>query len=421
MLLDLLASAKQSLGSLLDFDLRAMHIHHGLSPNADKWAEFCTSACAALNVPLQVVHVEIPANSGLGIEAAARQARYAALLGELENHRPAHHILLAHHEDDQAETFLLQLLRGAGAKGLAAMAQVDAGRRLLRPVLEIPHAQLLAYAKERKLQWIEDESNANIRFDRNFCRHHILPVLEQRFPAAKATLARSAGHIAEAAGLLDDLAQLDAATAVEGKQLSLNAIASLSPARARNLLRWWLSSHQQPLPSSQRLQEMLHQLLGAKSDAMIKVAIDSARGVWLRRYQDLAYIEVNKPEMPIAMLWQGESELYLPDNSRLLFERKIGIGLAVERLSITRLRISSRIGGERFKPGLAKPTRTLKHLLQEANMPPWQRERLPLVYCDDTLAVVPNIGVASHLQAADYEMGLVISWVDDSGFVLNAL
>jgi len=405
-LLDLLVQARQSLQAVLDFDLHAMHVHHGLNPNADTWADFCTSTCAGLHIPLQVVHVDIPANSGLGIEAAARQARYAALFGQ-----PADYVLLAHHEDDQAETFLLQLLRGAGAKGLSGMAQYDAGRRLLRPLLNNPHAELVAYAKQRQLQWVEDESNQDIRYDRNFCRHQIMPVLEQRFPAAKTTLARSARHIAEAAGLLDELAQLDAVSIVQGHELNLDNLGSLSPARAANLLRWWLADQQQPLPSTQRLHEMLSQLLQAKSDAMIKVVIDSANGVWLRRYKGLAYIEYNKPEAAIAMTWQGENELQLPDGSRLVFAREKGKGLAVERLSISKLRISSRAGGERFKPDLARPTRTLKHLLQEANIPPWQRERLPLIYCDDALAIVPGIGVASHLQAADHESGLVVSWV----------
>jgi len=406
-LLDILVFARDALAKQsLDINLQAMHVHHGLSPNADAWAEFCTSICARHHIPLHIVHVAIPSDSGLGIEAAARQARYAALLDY-----PSDYVLLAHHEDDQAETLLLQLLRGAGVKGLSAMAQCDDGRRLLRPLLNVSHAELAAYAKKRKLQWIDDESNQDTRFDRNFCRHYVIPVLEQRFPAAKATLARSAGHIAEAAALLDELAQLDAAHCVQDQHLNIESLAKLSMARARNLLRWWLSSHQQALPSTQRLQEMLSQLLGAKSDAMIKVAIDSARGVWLRRYKNLAYIELNKPDTTLAMVWQGEAELYLPDQSRLLFDKQIGAGLAIERLGINKLRISSRIGGERFKPDVAKPTRTLKHLLQEANIPPWQRERLPLVYCDDTLAVVPNIGVASHLQANERELGLVISWI----------
>jgi tRNA(Ile)-lysidine synthase len=155
---------------------------------------------------------------------------------------------------------------------------------------------------------------------------------------------------------------------------------------------------------------MMRQLLGARGDAMVKIIIDAAKGVCLRRYQGLAYLEENGHDGPFALLWQGEDDLSLPDGSRLVFVRKKGVGLAFERLGINRLRIASRVGGERFKPDLAKPTRTLKHLLQEANIPPWQRERLPLIYCDDTLALVPGIGVECTLQARAEETGLTIVW-----------
>ncbi|MEO8418655.1 MAG: tRNA lysidine(34) synthetase TilS [Methylophilaceae bacterium] len=400
-LLELLALARRN----LNFDLRAMHIHHGLSPNADDWANFCSATCASLNIPLQIEHVQVPLNSGLGLEAAARNARYEALMRV-----PADYILLAHHEDDQAETLLLQLMRGAGAKGMSGMAKRDEGRRLLRPLLDIPRAELAAFAQHRSLQWVEDESNHDVGYDRNYCRHQILPVLEQRFPAAKHTLARSAAHSAEASQLLDELAEIDAAQYQQGQQLSLAGLTSLSEPRARNLLRWWLSSNQQALPGSHRLREMLRQLLSARTDAGVKIAVDSANGVWLRRYREFAYLEFNAVTLPIAMVWQGESELCLPDNSRLVFEQKTGCGLAFARLGINKLRISHRMGGERFKPELAKPTRTLKHLLQEANMPPWQRERLPLIYCDDVLAVVPGVGVACSMQAGEQEPGLVIVW-----------
>lgn len=403
-LLELLAELRSGIG----FDLSAMHVHHGLSPNADDWAKFCSDTCAALNVPIEIVHVSVAKDSGLGLEAAARNARYKALLGA-----DADYILLAHHQDDQAETLLLQLLRGAGAKGLSGMAMRDEERRLLRPLLDASRAELLAFAQQHHLQWITDESNDDISYDRNYCRHEIFPILEKRFPAAKQTLARSASHLAEAAMLLDELAQIDL---VQGqkqrcqKQLDLTVLANLSEPRARNLLRWWLTANRQPLPSTIRLQEMLHQLLTAKADARVKIAINSVESVYLRRYQGFAYLESNNNNLPIALVWQGEAELRLPDNSRLIFEKKSGCGLAFKRLGINKLRITHRAGGERFKPDLAKPTRTLKHLLQEANMPPWQRERLPLVYCDDVLAAVPGIGVECTMQARADETGMMILW-----------
>jgi tRNA(Ile)-lysidine synthase len=164
------------------------------------------------------------------------------------------------------------------------------------------------------------------------------------------------------------------------------------------------------LPSKERLDEILQQLLHAKADATIKLLIDG-QNASLRRYQGFAFVETVAEVPPIAMIWQGEPELQLPDGSKLLFERKQGHGLALDRLGIHKLRIANRKGGERFKPDLHRPTRTLKHLLQEANMPPWLRDRLPLIYFDDALAVVPNIGVSCLMQAAEHELGLLITWV----------
>ncbi|WP_254258514.1 tRNA lysidine(34) synthetase TilS [Methylovorus sp. MM2] len=404
-LLDILLSQKRS----SDFTLRAMHVHHGLSPNADAWAAFCQDVCQDASIPFELARVHVPLDSGIGIEAAARHARYTALIGD-----GADYIALAHHQDDQAETLLLQLFRGAGVKGLAAMAPVDIKRRLLRPLLGISRAELEAYAKERKLKWIEDESNLDEHYDRNYCRHTILPVLEERFPAVKEALARSAVHLAETAGLLDALAALDAAQYLvgNGKQLQLSGLKTLSNARARNALRWWFTSQGLPLPSANRLQEMLHQLLDAKPDAVLKLIVDSENGIWLKRYQGLAYLERGDDIQPLAMTWQGERELHLPDGSRLLFEEVLGAGLATRKLGMHKLRISHRVGGERFKPDAVRPTRTLKHLLQEAHIPPWQRERLPLVYADDTLVAVPNIGVSADCQAHGNEIGLVITWHD---------
>ena len=385
-----------------DFRLRAMHVHHGLSANADAWADFCRDTCATLGVPLDIVHVSVDKTSRLGIEAAARAARYRVLLGT-----GADWVLLAHHEDDQAETLLLQMLRGAGAKGLSAMAAVDPGRRLLRPLLDVSRAELAHYAKTHDLCWVEDESNADTAYDRNYCRHEILPVMARRFPAARATLARSARHLAEAAQLLDALAVMDATGAVEAGRLSISALAALDAPRARNLLRWWLSASEQAAPSTAALQEMLRQLVEARTDASVQLVLGDMR---VCRYRGFAYLEPNTVSLPLAMTWQREAELSLPDGSRLVFERQCGGGLAVVRLDVDKLQIRNRQGGERFQPDCRRPSRTLKHLLQEAAMPPWLRARLPLLYCGDKLAAVPAIGIACELQASEDEEGVEVYW-----------
>ena len=392
----------------LKFNLQAMHVHHGLSPNAEAWAEFCAKACAAYQVPIELEKVKVEKAGGLGVEAAAREARYQALFAA-----KADYILLAHHQDDQAETLLLQLLRGAGLKGLSAMASQDAVKNLLRPLLDVSRLEIEAYAKAAKLSWIEDESNLDTQYDRNYCRHQIMPAIKSRFPAAGETLARSASHIAEAADLLDALAQIDAQTCLLDGRMDIERLSALSLPRAKNVFRYWLSSMNFSMPSRDRLDDMLAQLINAGADAGIKIMLDKANDTYLRHYQGFAYIETNHPQhnSEIAMIWQGEDTLTMPDGTQLVFERKQGEGLAIDRLGGHKLRIASRQGGERFKPDLARPTRTLKHLLQEANMPPWLRERLPLVYLDDTLAVVPNIGVSCLMQATERDMGLVIRWV----------
>lgn len=386
----------------LAFDLHVIHVHHGLSPNADHWAAFCESICRDYGLLCKIERVTVDKKSGLGIEASARNARYQALMyGQFD------YLVLAHHQDDQAETLLLQLFRGAGLKGLSAMASISNDGRLLRPFLDIPRQHIEACAKAAKLSWIEDESNDDLYFDRNYCRHQLMPIIDARFPAASKTLARSASHIAEGACLLDELAEIDAKTYLVENTLKVDALKNLSRARAINLLRWWLSQSKVLMPSKSRLDEMFAQLCAAKSDTRLKVQLNN---VQLRRYQGFVYIEPEKPASNFDLLWQGEGKLVMPDGSNLIFEYTLGQGLAIQRLGVHKLRITNRLGGEKFKPDLNRPTRTLKYLLQEINMPPWQRERLPLVYLDDSLAVVPNVGVNCQMQAAGDEQGLVITW-----------
>lgn len=279
------------LRSRLKFDLSAMHVHHGISPHADAWAQFCADLCVRDQVPFEVVRVSVPRDSGLGLEAAARAERYRVLLG-----RSADAVMLAHHEDDQAETILLQLLRGAGVKGLAAMGEsserqpATGGREkpILRPLLNVSRAELLDYAKAHDLQWIEDESNLDLAYDRNFLRHHVLPQMEQRFPACRRTLARSASHLAEAAELLEEIAREDASKAVVDSKLNLAELGKLSASRANNLLRYWLTEVSGMNLSAARIADICRQLLDARIDARIGIKIGSRT---LRRKRSMAFME----------------------------------------------------------------------------------------------------------------------------------
>lgn len=400
-LLHLLAAARASHG----FRLEALHVNHGISPNAALWAEFCTRLCHGYAVSFAAAEIEVPRDSGLGIEAAAREARYRILLSQ-----SADALILAHHRDDQAETVLLQLLRGSGVKGLAAMPEhyqkSASSMPILRPLLDVARCELESYARAHALEWVEDESNLDLAYDRNFLRHHVFPEIEKRFPAARTTLARSAGHFSEAAALLDEIAVADAAQYVDAGHLNIAGLRMLSAARGRNLLRFWLSGYLSAPPSTRRLQELHRQLINARQDARLLVKV---RGGEVRRYRDHAIFETNPGVAPVHLSWQGEPEIQLPTGV-LTFRRALGQGLSVAHTP-GRLEIRSRTGGERFRPNGKRPTRSLRHLLQEAGIPPWERAALPMIYAEERLVAVPGVGVACDLQAAPDEEGWLIGWM----------
>lgn len=404
-LLHLLVAAQKK----LPFELHALHVHHGLSPNADQWADFCMNICQRLNVPIEVVRLTLDKQTGKGIEAEARALRYGALFGHQMQGVKPDYVVTAHHQDDQAETFLLLLFRGTGLKGLASMAQVDGNRRLLRPLLNVPRMELEDYAKAHKLLWCDDESNADTYYERNFVRHDVLPVIQQRNPSVKATIARTASHMAEASQLLDELAFMDIKPLLQANSLCLKGLQALGYARAKNGLRWWLQQNQLAMPNAEHLDELLAQLFTAKPDANIHIQIQHLN---LKRFQERAYLvspDQLDPPQSFDLVWNGEDHIKLPNGAVLAFIEVFGSGLALKH-EFTRLRITNRKGGERFKPDTARPTRTLKYLLQKAQMPPWLREQLPLIYWQDDLVYVPEVGATAELKAKKDEPGLVIEW-----------
>lgn len=254
--------------------LSALHVHHGLSPHADAWEAFCERYCDELGLPLLVQRVTVPAATGSGLEAAARQARYAAFA-----EAPADCLFLAQHGGDQAETLLLNLLRGCGVTGAAAMPveRQSSGRRLLRPLLGESRADIEAYARRQALRWVEDESNENAAFTRNYLRHQVMPVIGKRFPAAETALRRAAANFGEAAELLDDLAAADWNAVAEGDTARLAGLRALSPARLKNLLRYRLRLLGWQVPVADRLDEFARQLLSAAPDRHPELLLDEGR------------------------------------------------------------------------------------------------------------------------------------------------
>ena len=389
------------------FTLKASHVHHGLSKNADKWVKFCEKLCTKLSVSLDVHYIKLPQKKSLGIEGEARQLRYEKLLQSKTDL-----VVLAHHEDDQAETFLLQLIRGAGVKGLSSMAHFDASRRLWRPLLNTSRINIERYAKKHKLKWIEDESNQNIDFDRNFIRSKILPLLKNRFNHIIKVISRSSSHLAEAQHLLDDLAKLDLKNHLKSinykHKLQVKTLDKLSLSRAKNVLRYWLEINDQMMPSKDLLDELLRQVLTAKKDAALKIHL--SKDYEIRRYQDEIYIVPNnqKIQKNYEIIWAGESEIILPNGQKLTFKKVKGRGIHLKFLDNKKLKIRNRHGGEFFMPDSKRPTKKIKQLLHESDFPPWERENLPLIFVGDDLAFVPNFGIDMKFQTKAKDLGLEV-------------
>jgi tRNA(Ile)-lysidine synthase len=412
-LLKLLLSLKPRLG----YALTAIHVNHGLSPHAAQWETFCANLCKRWKVPLAIERVRV-AKTRRGLEAEARNQRYVAFATHA-----ADFLFLAHHLDDQAETLLLQLLRGAGVRGLAAMQEVSRnspqpGVPVVRPLLAVARAEILRYARRHRLTWVEDESNDEMALRRNFLRHRILPDIESRFPAYREALVRSAAHCGEAAVVLEELGFADAGLQHDSRRLHCDSLRKLPAPRAANALRAFLAANGLLAPDTARLEEMLKQLLGAKRDAGIKLLHDGAE---LRRYRDIAWIlKPRAAKTRRKVVWLGEPVLELGDGAGAILFRlgkaERGAGSPVEaRIDAAKLAqgvisVRWREGGERFQPRASRPRRSLKHLLQEAALPPWEREALPLLYCGDALAWVPGIGVDCMFHATARDAAWFVSW-----------
>lgn len=387
----------------------AVHIHHGLHERADDWTEHCRRICAALDVPLDIIHVEAKPAKGESPEDRARQARYAALA---ERQQPGQVLLTAHHLDDQAETFMLQLLRGSGLRGVSAMPVVQpfAQGLLLRPLLEVSRETLAAYAAEHKLEWIEDSSNSEMAYDRNYLRHHVMPLLFKRWPAARQTIARAASHAAETVAMAETLARQDLikARVISGNALCVPVLLALSPERRRNLLRIWIRDQDFPVPSARRLESITTDMLQAAPDRKPLVRWNQAE---VRRYRDRLYLLPALPESSSAqqIIWRAGESPQLPLGCLQEYART-GHGVREAALHEHQIEIRFRQYGETIRPAGSGRRRSLKKLFQENAIPPWLRDLLPLIYLGDTLAAVPGICVAREWAAGDSERGIEFYW-----------
>ncbi len=399
-LLDVLARAREEVA----VELSACHVHHGLRPAADRWAAFCAGACAARNVPFEVVYLQLRRAGGESLEACARAARHTAL-----RQLRVDAVALAHHADDQVETVILQMLRGSGPRGLAGMPVYSAGHPAFwRPLLEFPRAVIESYCAERGLGWVEDDSNADPALRRNFVRARIAPLLAQVNPRYRETIGRTAGHQGSAARLLSELAELDAGGAPLD-QLPLATLNALSDERAANLLRESVIRQGVRPPSAARLHDWLVQLRGQPRGTLALAHEGLVIGVCRGRL----CLHAPLPRR-FRVDWDGSDRIELPHGT-LAFVIRPGTGVDRRALAGRRIEIRPRAGGERLRLRPEGPTHMLKTLLQARGIPAWERDALPLVFADGTLVAVPGIGVAAGYAAAPNEEGLSVEWTPRPG------
>lgn len=393
--------------------VRALHCDHGLHPDSPRWADACQRLCTRLEVPLEVVTLSVAVRSPAGLEAAARAARYAALSARLG---PDDLLLTAHHADDQAETFLLMALRGSGVAGLAAMPWVAAlGRgRHARPLLDVPRAALAAHALRHALEVSEDPSNSDLARDRNRIRHATLPSLAPRWPSAARALGRAAAWCGEASELLEAYADAELASLIAAgteHRLPIASLATLGPARLRNLLRRWLDRLELAPPPATALERVISEVLPARRDARARVTWP---GAWVAKHRD--HLHAGMPLQAFdasARAWDGLAPLGLPGGGVLVLEPTTGFdsgpGLALDRLRAG-LEVRFRVGSESIRPMGSAHHRPLKKLLAEHGVLPWMRTRVPLLFVGGELAVVAGICVAADHASPAGSAGLRLVW-----------
>ena len=385
----------------------AIHVNHQISGHAASWATHCRCFCRDLGVSVKVAKVDVP--RGNSTEAAARHARHAVFATTA-----ADVVALAHNRDDQAETLLLQLLRGAGPRGLAAMPVFRPGTPAFwRPLLDVPRSAIEAYARRHGLKWVEDDSNLDRGYLRNFLRHEVLPLIASRLPAADVVLARAARLQAEASDLLDTLALHDLGDVELRGIIPLNLLRNIPEHRARNVLRYFLRSNGVAMPDAARLEETLRQALTARSDARVCVNIGD---VELRRFRDVLHIVRPLPgaTADFELVWTDRKPLALQQlGGTLRLERCKGGGIADSWTRAHALTVKTRRGGEMLRLIAGGPRRTVRNLLQEALLAPWQRERLPLIYLGTTLAAVPGVAIDERFLATAGQPGWMPVWTPD--------
>lgn len=365
--------------------ITAVYVHHGLQAQADQWAVHCGETAHGLGVGFQELRVNARPNNGESPEEAARNARYTALQALLAQDDV---LMVAQHREDQLETVLLQLFRGGGLRGLSGMPERMAfgSGWLLRPLLAVAKSAIDSYARTHSLSWVDDPSNLQSDYDRNFLRNEVMPLLKQRWPALDKTVARTAGHCAEAEVMLQQFAsQLSVPVINVDQTLSISRLLDFSDSERKLLIRHWLQGLGLKMPSQAVLERIQSELLLARPDAAPSL---STSGYCLRRYQDKLYCLPADARVLLTGAWPKGQTVFAINGHQQLVCLPSSRGIAKTVWQQAYVEIRARQGGEKIRLPNRQGRHSLKNLFQEAGIPPWERELIPLIYLDGKLAAV---------------------------------
>lgn len=392
--------------------LCALHIHHGIQDAADAWLEHCATTADALGVAFQSRHVDARPRPGQSPEETARNARYRAFAEVLNDGEV---LLSAQHRDDQIETLLLQLFRGAGLAGLAAMPrQAACGKGwLLRPLLDVSRDAILAYAEVHRLHWVEDPSNAEHDYDRNYLRHAIMPLLRQRWPGVAKTVARTARHCANAQAFNDEIAAQLLAVACDQSDntLKIGFLQTLDRYRKQLLLRQWFKALGQKMPAETVIERIIDELINANSGHYLQLQL---RGGAVRRYRNKLYWLTPQERIDTSIQYEwtvAQEVMQLPGNGCLQRIAAAAPGIDPELWNCNRVTVRYRQGGESIRLPGREGAHELKKIFQESGVPPWEREKMPLLFIGEQLAAIGDLWIEANFYRPTHDFNYRIAWL----------
>lgn len=396
--------------------LEAVYVNHGLNKSSDDWGNFCSEQCNKYGIDFSQLDIKGTCRPGDSLEDWARKKRYKLIIEKMSD---GDILFTAHHKDDQVETFFLQALRGSGTRGLVSMPiikKIDRGY-LIRPLLNYSRNVLNDYAKNNNLSWCDDDSNRNTHYDRNYLRHNVLPQVEKRWPSYRNTITRLIDHQRESKSLLDDIAEIDMRRGYQQSNgcLDLDYMRTLGYERKKNLVLYWLSFKNLDLPNAKHVEKIVSDLILLETER--SPCIDWSN-VEVRRYKNKLYSfnTLNKHDVNKTYDWDLALPVKITDGF-LNVSAATGKGISRAKTKNAKFTVKYRHGGEKIHPVDRTCSKTIKKLFQERQILPWYRDRVPLIYINDELAVIPGLCIDKKFSAKSDELSWDIYWTEFDGII----